>query len=174
MQAKEAIQLIQSPRFAGATQQTWADLGCGAGTFTLALAALLAPPGLIYAMDQDEVALRHIPNQHHQVAIEKRRADFVTEDLRLENLDGILMANALHYVKDKTVLTQKLQSYLHENGCFIIVEYETDRANPWVPYPIRFQALKQLFTTIGYPSIEKLNEIPSRYHGKMYAALIQK
>ena len=44
------------PRTAG----TWADLGAGAGAFTLALADLLPPGSLIYAIDKDTAALRDL------------------------------------------------------------------------------------------------------------------
>ena len=174
MQLTQAVSLIQSPRHSYPSHQTWADLGAGTGTFTLALAEILSPPGVIIAVDKDAGALRQIPAQHTQITIEPRQADFIKEDLLLENLDGILMANALHYVKDKVILINKLCKYLKEDGSFLIVEYETDRVNPWVPYPIRFEALKELFATTGFLSTEKLGEAPSRYQEKMYAAFIQR
>lgn len=173
MQPSEAIALIQHPLLSHSTEQVWADLGCGTGTFTLALAALLAPPGLIYALDKDKIALNKIPNHYNDINIKKHIGDFMEDDLHFDSLDGILMANALHYVNNKVKLINKLSTHLKESGSFLIIEYETDRANPWVPYPIRFQALKQLFMDIGFSSVEKLREMPSRYQGKMYAALIR-
>jgi precorrin-6B methylase 2 len=38
---------------------TWADLGSGAGAFTLALADLLGPGATIYSIDRDRTALAH-------------------------------------------------------------------------------------------------------------------
>lgn len=174
MKIEDATALLQSPHHSYPSHQTWADLGAGTGTFTLALAEILSPPGRIVAVDNNAGALRQIPSLHHQIIIETRQTDFTEEDLSLENLDGILMANALHYVKDKVIFINKLCKYLKEDGCFLIVEYETDRANPWVPYPIRFEALRELFITTGFLSAEKLGEAPSRYQGKMYAAFISK
>ncbi len=174
MQLSQAVSLIKTDHFSYSTHQNWADLGCGTGTFTLALAVLLQAPSIIHAVDKDEAALYKIPTQHNEITIEKRRGDFIKEDLAFTNLDGILIANALHYVKDKATLIQKLQSYLHGTGCFLIVEYETDAANPWVPYPIRFQALEGLFHDMGFKKVEKLGELPSRYQGEMYAALVRK
>src|SRR4249920_351450 len=37
---------------------TWADLGSGTGAFTLALADLLGPSGIIHSVDRDAAALR--------------------------------------------------------------------------------------------------------------------
>ena len=38
----------------------WADLGSGAGAFTLALAELVGPGAEIYAVDKDRGALRQL------------------------------------------------------------------------------------------------------------------
>jgi ubiquinone/menaquinone biosynthesis C-methylase UbiE len=40
--------------------QTAADLGCGPGFFTLALAATVGPAGRVYAVDSDERAVRNV------------------------------------------------------------------------------------------------------------------
>ena len=42
----------------GATDGPWADLGAGTGAFTLALADLLGPGGLIFSVDRDPADLR--------------------------------------------------------------------------------------------------------------------
>lgn len=173
MQPAQAISLIQTPQLRS-SPQTWADLGCGTGTFTLALADLLVSPSTIFAVDQNARALQQLPSLYQDITIKTLQADFVTTDLPFRNLDGILMANALHYVKDKISFLHKLANMLTANGYFLIVEYETSFANPWVPYPIRFQVLQNLFIKIGYHNIIKLNEMPSRYQGKMYAAFIQR
>jgi len=56
---------------------------------------------------------------------------------------------------------------------FLIVEYDTDIANPWVPYPLSFNTIKTLFVTTGFHSINKINEIPSRFNrAKIYSVFI--
>jgi len=80
------------------------------------------------------------------------------------------MANSLHYVPDKPALLKKLLPCLRPAGCFVIVEYDTDLANPWVPYPIRYAALKGLFASVGFASVTKLAERPSGYsRANLYA-----
>ncbi|MFN7116541.1 MAG: class I SAM-dependent methyltransferase [Saprospiraceae bacterium] len=174
MQHAQAVQLLQAAPLSPLPGQTWADLGCGTGTFTLALAEILAQPGLILALDQDAAALRQVPTQHGQITIETRTTDFINDDLNLPYLDGILMANALHYVRNQADFIQKLNDYVKTDGSFIIVEYETEHANRWVPYPIRFLALQKLFMQHGFTSVQKIGEMASRYQGKMYAAFIQR
>ena len=156
------------------TQQptTWADLGCGSGLFTRALARLLKSGSTIYGIDRAPGLQRQTtPNAVHLLPL---TLDFVKEDLPLQNLDGILMANALHYVKDKPVLIKSLQDHLQPAAPFLIVEYDTDRpVTTWVPYPLSFLSLQKLFRTAGYGHIEKIGSRPSLFgRGDIYAAII--
>jgi len=150
----------------------WADLGCGSGLFTYALANLLPDCSHLYAIDQSPVALDPLPKPAH-TKVEFRQVDFVNHILPLSDLDGILMANSLHYVPDKPALLKKLLPCLRPAGCFVIVEYDTDLANSWVPYPIRYAVLQGLFASVGFAKVTQLEERPSRYgRANMYAAYI--
>ncbi|HEV2480631.1 MAG TPA: class I SAM-dependent methyltransferase [Puia sp.] len=78
----DAIALIDTPWFRRLTAPTrWADLGCGSGTFTLALADLLAPGSSIEAVDlRPSIAPQTTPRG---VSIHPRAADFTTLDIIL-------------------------------------------------------------------------------------------
>src|SRR5438445_6071843 len=79
----------------------WADLGAGEGAFTLALADLLGPGAKITAIDRDAGSLRRLAAVGRQPAsIQTVVADF-TRPLNLSGLDGVVMANSLHFVRDK-------------------------------------------------------------------------
>src|SRR5213079_2399942 len=77
----------------------WADLGAGAGAFTLALADLIGPGGVIYSIDKDQRALRQqeqaMRARFPATTVHYLAADF-TRPLDLPQLDGVVMANALH------------------------------------------------------------------------------
>lgn len=100
--------------------------------------------------------------------------DFVADALPLQDLNGILVANSLHYVRDKPALISKLANCLKPGGSFLIVEYDTDTpVRHWVPYPVSLRSLKQLFANAGYAAVQQLGERPSIFgRAKMYAALI--
>jgi len=171
MDLKDAIALIKHAHFSAPGQKIWADLGCGAGLFAYALANLLETNSTIYAWDKSPVALSRLANPHH-VNIKPGQLDFLEDDLPISGLDGIMMANSLHYVADKTSFIDKISTHLRETGAFLIVEYETTNANPWVPYPIPFQSLTTLLRKAGFTTAIKLGERPSVFRaGKMYAAL---
>lgn len=172
MQPEHAIALIRNNALVRDQATHWADLGCGTGLFTQALSYYLQPGSTVYAVDANRQALSKIKPPQGDVVLKKLQADFVQDALPLNNLDGLLMANSLHYVRDQADFLTRAQTWLKPEGCFLLVEYDTDRANPWVPYPLSFTALKQLFTQLGYRVVEKLGERPSVYRrAPIYAAL---
>jgi hypothetical protein len=99
MYIADAAELIRIDHIAGAHAQTWCDLGCGTGTFTLALATLLPPGSVIHAIDKDERSLSQIPDRYQDVTIRKGVVDLGKSDLSLPALDGMLIANLLHFIK---------------------------------------------------------------------------
>ena len=152
---------------------TWADLGAGTGTFTLALADLLSAGSTIHAIDQDGAALRRLPPEHKGVRIATHRGDFTTETWPFARVDGILMANSLHYVDDQAAFIRSCERRMTVPRRFLIVEYDTDESSRWVPHPVSRKKLESLFTDAGYSSIVMLGSRPSVFRrAALYAALI--
>jgi len=143
----------------------WADLGAGEGAFTLALADLLGPEAHVTAIDKDAGALQSI-----QGRFEVRVADF-TRPLELHDLDGVLMANSLHYVRDKQPVLEAVRKMLRPGGRLIIVEYGADRGNPWVPYPFTYAKWETMAARAGFKGTRLLKTVPSRWLGSMYSAV---
>ncbi|MDW3646426.1 MAG: class I SAM-dependent methyltransferase [Bacteroidia bacterium] len=171
MKIETAIGLISDLEIKGDNPQFWLDLGAGEGTFTKALAHVLPENSEILAIDQSASSLRNIPAKLASTHIKTQAGDFSQIPDGLAQLDGIMMANAIHYVQDKASF---LQTWIDKfEASFLIIEYDTDRSNSWVPYPIKPQALEELFAELGYHQFEKLGEIPSLYHNKIYAAHIR-
>ena len=144
---------------------SWADLGAGDGAFTLALADLLGPEARIVAVDKDANALRSIGGK-----VETRVADF-TKPLDLRDLDGVVMANSLHFVRDKRSVLEAVRRMLRPGGRLIIVEYGADRGNPWVPYPFTYARWETMAAQAGFRNTRLLSTIPSRWLGSMYSAV---
>ena len=92
MQLNEAISLIQHDSFHPQGKQSWADLGCGSGLFTKALANILQPKSTIYAIDMNLPALKKL-SSFNNVDIITQQSDFIADDLNLSELHGILMAS---------------------------------------------------------------------------------
>ena len=148
----------------GARGGAWADLGAGEGAFTLALADLLGPSAHIVAIDKDARALKSIADR-----FEVRVADF-TMPLDLHDLDGVLMANSLHFVRDKQQVLESVHGMLRAAGRLIIVEYGTEQGNPWVPYPFTYPQWETIAARAGFKNTRLLRTVPSRWLGSMYSA----
>ncbi|WP_353064497.1 class I SAM-dependent methyltransferase [Tunturibacter psychrotolerans] len=168
MKISEATALIRTPVIERAQPQSWCDLGCGSGTFTTALAQLLASGSTIHAVDLDQGALKRIPEQYHGVTIRKVLGDLRSSSLRLPAADGILMANTLHFIEDQHLFLKKLLSVTDR---FLIVEYERSRPTPWGPYPVGFERLRELSSEAGLKRVERLATRASRFGGTIYSAL---
>jgi ubiquinone/menaquinone biosynthesis C-methylase UbiE len=170
MTNQEAIELIDGGAN-GEHAQYWLDLGCGTGTFTEALATILPAHSKIIGVDKNNQQLP--PQMGNQVSIKFIEADFETKALEVAGLDGILMANSLHFIRDKESLIRRLEKHFSTSRRFLIVEYDTIASNPWVPYPIDLHGLKSLFDRVGTYSISKLGVRRSLYGSAMlYGALI--
>lgn len=152
----------------------WADLGAGSGAFTLALADLLGAGATIYAIDQNAGALREnqqaLAKYFPQVKANALKADF-TQPLDLPPLDGIVMANSLHFHRNKAPILALVHGYLKVGGRLILVEYNTDSGNAWVPYPLSYPTWARLASENGFSQTRQLAVYPSRFLREIYSAI---
>ena len=154
----------------------WADIGAGSGAFTLALADLLGDDARITAVDRDEAALAE---NAHAVAERFPEASLTTlvgdleGPLDLPPLDGLLAANSLHFVarERQASVIATLAGHLRPGAPFIVVEYDADRGNPWVPHPFSFETWVRQATEAGFADVRLLHRVPSRFLGAIYGAL---
>lgn len=172
MTRRDILALIEPGIQPGET--TWADLGSGEGAFTLAMRARLGPMADIYSVEADRSrlagqkrAFREGPGTSKTAFIE---ADF-THPLPVPPLDGILMANALHFVEDQTALLSSLRRYLKPSGKLLVVEYDIARGSIYVPYPVPYSRLTTVAAAAGFDSPALVATGRSRYWSRIYSAL---
>ncbi|HEY0755108.1 MAG TPA: methyltransferase [Ktedonobacteraceae bacterium] len=172
MQHQDHVNLIR--KGISARAGVWADLGSGGGAFTLALADLLGPGARIYSVDRDRRALREqaeaMRARFPEVVVDYLETNFI-DKLTLPPLDGILMANSLHFVRDKAPVLAYLRSYLRPAGRLLLVEYNADHGNPWVPYPLAYPTWEKFSQEHGFAQTRLLSTIPSRFLREIYSAL---
>jgi ubiquinone/menaquinone biosynthesis C-methylase UbiE len=170
MKVSEARAML-APAAMWGTPANWADLGCGTGTFTRALAELVGVGSNIHAVDRDARALASIPATHEGARIITYHADFDAFALAPASLDGVLLANSLHYVRTPAALLDRVARALTRLGRCILVEYDIETPiAPWVPFPLSMKAARDLFRDAGLPVLEPLTTRPSLYgRGPLYS-----
>ena len=152
----------------------WLELGAGEGAFTLALADLLGPGASISALDRDADALRRLANElaarfpgRHLVTVV---GDF-RDPLPAGPFDGVLAANSLHFVGDPVGVLRRAAAVVQPGGRLIVVEYDADRGNPWVPHPFSSARFGKIATAAGFVQPREIGRVPSRFLGAIYAAM---
>ena len=173
MDIADAVSLIESaiPSRPG----VWADVGAGEGIFSRALVHLGA--SRVYAVDRDTRALGTLARWANAVTADvvtlvadfSRPFELVDADPPV--LDGILLANSLHFVRDQDGVLARLTAWLRPGGRAVFVEYDQDRASRWVPYPIPIERLPALAAAAGLSEPIVTSTRPSDYGGNLYVAV---
>lgn len=168
----EALLADAVPRRPG----VWADFGAGGGTFSRALARLIGAGSRIYAVDRDFDALAELHRGAGANGVEliPVGADF-TRPMDLpggakRSLDGLMFANALHFVPDPAEVVAGLGDWLRPGGRLVVVEYDGRRANRWVPHPIPAVQLPGVLAGAGFSPPTITATRPSAFGGTIYVA----
>lgn len=174
MDTHDAVALIESA--VRGREGRWADLGAGHGTFTRALAEVLAPASRIYAVDRDPEAVAALERwaSEHAPNVSALTADlamaFDLAALVGATLDGMLVANALHFMRDAETVLARLVESVRPGGRIVLVEYDRREANRWIPYPVPIARLPSLAAAAGLSTFTVTASRPSAYQGILYVA----
>lgn len=159
----------------------WIDFGAGTGTFTRALANCLGAGSRVYAVDRDRRAVASLAGKRWRggVDIVPVLSDFTKPSplpgLTAASVDGMLFANALHFVTQPEVVLARLVPLVRPGGSVVIIEYDGRRANRWVPHPIPSTSLVEVLTKAGLPSPPTIVATrQSAYGGSLYVAVARR
>lgn len=173
---RDGVSAANNSLVAASGKSVWLDLGAGEGAFTLALAELVPPGATIHAVDKDARALAENERAHARfargratAALEAHLGDF-TKPLDLPPADGVVMANSLHFIRDKGPVLARVRAMLKPGAPLLLVEYDADAGNPWVPYPLSFDTWKTVAVANGFAEPRLLASEPSRFLRRIYSA----
>ncbi len=155
----------------------WLELGAGEGAFTLALADLLGPDAEIVALDRDTGALGRLTDElarRFPGRAVRTLAGAFRDPLPAGPFDGVLAANSLHFVDDPIEVLTRVAAVIRPGGRLVVVEYDADRGNPWVPHPFSARRFPELAAAAGFEGAREIGRVPSRFLGAIYAAVARR
>jgi SAM-dependent methyltransferase len=142
------------------------------------MAELLGPEARIYSVDSNASALliqeQELEARFPALRVELIRGDFKDKLDIPSALDGIVMANSLHFQRDACAVLIHVSGWLKPGGRIVVVEYDIETHNPWVPYPLPFSRLPEVTACAGLSAPRLLDSRPSRYHRRVYSAVCEK
>ena len=81
------------------------------------------------------------------------------------------MANSLHFFRDKEKVLRHVGSFLKPSGALLLVEYNVDKGNPWVPHPLSFETFREIVLRAGFGEPRLLVKKPSSFLHEFYSAV---
>jgi SAM-dependent methyltransferase len=129
---------------------------------------------MIFSVDKDRSALarqQKAPGHRFAQAPTSVVLGDFREPLELPPLDGVVMANSLHFTDDKAPVLKLVHSYLKPSGRLIVVEYDVDSGNPWVPFPFSFATWSRLAVASGFSKPVLIGRHESRWLRGLYSAV---
>jgi ubiquinone/menaquinone biosynthesis C-methylase UbiE len=110
-----------------------ADIGAGAGWFTIRLARRVGPRGTVYAQDvqrQMLEAVRRRVSREGLRNVQVRLGEGSVPNLPQGALDAVLVVDVYPEVEDRVTLLRNLATALRPNGRIGIVNYKPGRGGP--------------------------------------------
>jgi predicted methyltransferase len=110
-----------------------ADIGAGAGWFTIRLARRVGPRGIVYAQDVQRQMLEAIRRRVAKEGlqnVETRLGQGSDPNLPERALDAVLVVDVYPEVEDRVTLLRNLGSALKSNGRIGIVNYKPGNGGP--------------------------------------------
>ena len=112
---------------------TVADIGAGAGWFTIRLAQRVGPKGMVYAQDVQRIMLEAIKRRVQREGFENVttvQAHGNEPNLPAKTLDAILMVDAYQEVENRVLYLRNLANALKPTGRIGIVNWKPGRVGP--------------------------------------------
>ncbi len=142
-------------RFGLKPGQTIVDLGCGPGFWTLPLAEIAGPEGVVWALDASRELLDALAQRNPPPQVRLRLTELPVVDLPDASVDFIWAAFVFHEVTPAQRLAGEIRRLLGPQGRVAILEWRPDALGQSGP-PRRHRLLADQVTgclkTAGFPN----------------------
>ncbi|MHA1941937.1 MAG: class I SAM-dependent methyltransferase [Candidatus Hodarchaeales archaeon] len=147
----------------GPLEGVWIDAGCGNGTYTIPLANLVEKVIAIDSNKNNLLYLKSLLSSENNILT--LHYDFTEPKWYDENVDGILFGFSLHETSKHILVLKHAYNQLKADGKLIIIDYSSDTAVSWVPYPIPESKLTRLLGEVSFQKVSLIKQNPPRRKG---------
>ena len=148
---------------------TVVDMGCGPGFFTLPLARLVGPTGVVYAVEGNRVMLKHLRDNIRKTGANAPRIKVVHTDVSRTGIssssaDIVLLARILHDIEDKKAFLREVRRICKTDGKVIDLDWKKIRMSHGPPYSITLSKPRseRILEANGLRVVGSFN--PGKYH----------
>ena len=145
--------------------QTVCDMGCGNGFYSLQLARMVGPHGIVYAVDSQPEMLQMLARQAAEARLTNIRPVLGTPiDPRLPAaaVDLVLCVDVYHEFSHPEAMLEKIKASLAEDGRLVLVEFRGE--DPTVPIkPLHKMTKAQVRAELepaGFEIVQEFDRLP--------------
>jgi arsenite methyltransferase len=139
-----------------------ADLGAGAGYFTLRLARAVGPSGVVYAVDTDP----DMPSAIAEKAVKEGLDNVVAVEARPEDpclpeaVDLVFLANAYHHIPDPGRYFTQVAGSLRPGGRIAVIEALPRGLHRVFGHATRAEEVRSTLAAVGYTRVGNHEFLP--------------
>jgi ubiquinone/menaquinone biosynthesis C-methylase UbiE len=142
-----------------------ADIGSGAGSFSIPMAKAIAPNGILYAVDIDQKMLDYVAAQAKKEGVTNLRAVLGENDspkLPVKNVDIAFFHRVLHMIEHRQAYVNATAEFMKPDGRIVIIDKNPEQS------PDSWMWLKQSdvdtwMAAIAFYPAEKFDLFSDRY-----------
>ena len=113
-----------------------ADIGSGAGAFTIAFAKAVAPNGIVYAVDIDQKMLDYVAQKAKEAGVTNVRTvlgEFTDPKLPVKNVDVAFYHRVLHMIERRQAHLNSTAEYMKPDGRIVVIDRNrVDSPTSWM------------------------------------------
>lgn len=171
MNTKKILELISFAELS--KSEKWAIFGVPNKNYVYAIADVLGLSGQVHAVDKSKRKLAVInPEVKGLAKINLENKDFLAAKL-FDDLDGVFLPYSLHKVANPMKFLGQVMLSIKVDGKLLILDYNTQRANPRLKYPVDIKRLNSLTKKLALPEPKILQKTRARFGRESYLAQIK-
>jgi ubiquinone/menaquinone biosynthesis C-methylase UbiE len=112
-----------------------ADIGSGAGAFSVPMAQAIGPTGVLYAVDIDQAMIDHVVQRAEGEGLTNVRGvlgEYADPKLPTRDVDVAFLHDTLHMIELRQAYINALATYLKPDGRIVVIEREADQVENWM------------------------------------------